>query len=333
MSTLLDNSVLLLGGSGVVGVRAARTLRRLHPELPLTLAGRDAARAAAAAAEIGGPTGSATIDLRRDDLGLPAGASFRAVVVLLKDTGLRSLKYAQARGLPYLSFATFLFEVGPEVALYAERPTSAPILLLGHVFGGIGTLASLHYAAGLRRIDAIAIAGIVDPDDLGGPASQSDFERQARTGPSALIRRDGAWVWASGADATRRVVDIDGVEREGQAIPLLDVVSLAVATEARSIRVDLAAREAPRADRRTEVVIEISGEDQDGAPARRRVELVDRDVYAGLSAHGAALATERLLGLVGGPPVAPGLYHPEVLIDPAHVIARLQQLGAQIRVA
>ena len=37
--------VLILGGYGSVGSRTARALRRLHPELPLVIAGRDSAKA------------------------------------------------------------------------------------------------------------------------------------------------------------------------------------------------------------------------------------------------------------------------------------------------
>jgi hypothetical protein len=332
MSAQLTNSnpVLLLGGSGTVGSRTARTLRKLQPDLPIVIAARDAAKAAAVAAEVGGPTTTTAVDLSRQDLGLPPGAAFSAVVALLKDPWLNSLKYAQSRGLPYLSFASFSFEIGPEIAHYVQGPTSAPVLLLGHVFGGVGTLAALHFARAFKTVESIALAGVVDPDDQGGPSSQADFERLMKDCPSSLIRRDGAWRWVSGPEAARPVVDVGGVTRQGQALPLLDVVSLAAATDAKSLRVDLAARDGGQAPV-TELIVEIAGEDHDGKPARVRHEIVDRDVYAGLSARGAALATERLLGLTGEPPPAPGLYHPESLLDPARVIQRLQEFGASVR--
>src|SRR5687768_3097794 len=67
---------LLIGGSGQVGARAATALRRLHPDLPIAIAGRDGRKAAAVAAEVGGPTTATTVDVGRDDLGLERGASF-----------------------------------------------------------------------------------------------------------------------------------------------------------------------------------------------------------------------------------------------------------------
>jgi hypothetical protein len=50
-----------------------------------------------------------------------------------------------------------------------------------------------------------------------------------------------------------------------------------------------------------------------------------------LTALGVTLAIERLLGLAGGAAVAPGLYLPEVLIDPAYMVQRLEEIGTEIR--
>ena len=71
MTVALQGSVLLIGGSGVVGERAARALRKLQPELPIVVGGRDAVKASKVATEVGGPTTSIVVDLARDDLGLP----------------------------------------------------------------------------------------------------------------------------------------------------------------------------------------------------------------------------------------------------------------------
>ncbi|WP_437731715.1 hypothetical protein [Sorangium sp. So ce1335] len=333
MATRAMSPVLLIGGSGQVGARAARALRRLHPDLPLAIAGRDARKAAAVAAEVGGPTTSTTADVGRDDLGLDRGASFSAIVALVKDEASNAVKRALADGVPHLAFSDFVSEIGPVVAHHVARPTRAPILLLGHVLGGTATLAALHLAQDLRSVDAIAIGCVIDADDRGGPASQADFERNEQIGQAALFLQDGRWTWARGDAAARRFADAEGVERLGHALPLLDVVSLAAATDARSIRVDLAARDAAprRAGHVTELVVEVSGRGHDGAGARLRYDIVDEDSYSGLSAYGAAIATERLLGLAGGPPVGPGLYNPESLLDPARAVARLEELGPRVR--
>src|SRR6187402_2187273 len=105
MNVQRPGSVLLIGGSGVVGLRAARALRKLQPELPIVIAGRDPQKAERVASEVGGPTTSLVVDLGRDDLGLPAGAAISAVAAFVKDSGMRSMRYAQEKAIPYLAFS------------------------------------------------------------------------------------------------------------------------------------------------------------------------------------------------------------------------------------
>lgn len=334
MSSNTQKPVLIIGGSGVVGSRAAKTLRQLQPALPLTLGVRDLGRAQSLARELGGAE-TVRIDLERRDLGLPEDAAFSAVVVLLKDDTLNSMRYAQAKGLPYVSFSDFVFDIGPAVALSIQHPTRSPVLLLGHFLGGTVTLATLHFAREFRRVDAIEIGAVFDEEDVGGPAASGDMDRVTKDLPHPLLRKDGRFLWARGEDVHRDFVGVDGTQWRGRAFPLLDVVSLAAATEARTVRLDFAVREAASRPQGQgishEVIIEITGEREDGTTGRVRHELVDADVHSGLSARGVALAVERLLGLAGGPPVTPGLYHPEGLLHPAAVVERLKEFGTRIR--
>jgi NADPH:quinone reductase-like Zn-dependent oxidoreductase len=55
MSTNVSSPVLVLGGSGVVGSRAVRALRRLQPALPITISGRDLGKADTLARRSGVP--------------------------------------------------------------------------------------------------------------------------------------------------------------------------------------------------------------------------------------------------------------------------------------
>ncbi|WP_437569705.1 hypothetical protein [Sorangium sp. So ce542] len=154
------------------------------------------------------------------------------------------MKRAQADGVPHVAFSDAVGEIGPVVAHAIARPTRAPILMLGHAFGGTATLAALHLAQELQRVDAIAIGCVVDADDRGGRALQAAFEQEAQSGQAPLALQGGKSTWLLGDAATRRFVDAEGVERVGRAMPLPDVVSLAAATDAREIRVDIATRDA-----------------------------------------------------------------------------------------
>lgn len=323
--------VLLIGGAGAVGRRVVEALRRRRPELPLWIGGRDVAKAEALARRTGAAAGVG-VDLSRSDLGL-AGASPSAVVALLDDQRQSALRFAQARGVPFVAFSDWLFGIAPEVAEFMYRPAAAPVLLLGHVLGGTVTATALHFARELRRVRSIQIGLVVDSDDGGGPANQDDFARLAEKIPSPLLRIGGRWVWVQGERAERRFVDAEGHERLGQALPLLDVPSLAAATGAADVRVDLAVRDAatraPGSGASHSVRIELAGDDAAGAARRSSVVLLAPEGHALTSAHGAVLAIERLLGLVGERP-APGLYQPETLFEPADVVAQLRALGVRI---
>ncbi|MGO1074503.1 hypothetical protein [Inquilinus sp. CA228] len=332
MPATQQKPVLIIGGSGVVGARAARTLRRLQPELPITIGGRDLAKAEAVAREIGGAD-AAAIDLERPDLGQPDRA-FGAIAVFVKDSTLNSLRFAQARGVPYVGTSSAVFEIGPEVAQAIHRPT-APVLLASHWLAGAALFPTLHFARSFRRVDSIRIGALLDEQDMGGPAAAADYDRIVTATTRVQVLQDGHWRWIGGEEAAATYRSVDGVELPAQAYSPMDVVSLAAATEARSIRLDLAYSQS--ASRRrgepfsTEIAIEIAGERPDGTAGRSRHELVHPEGQAPLTALGIASAVERLLGLAGGAPAAPGLHLPETLLDPAEMVRRLEAFGTRIR--
>lgn len=112
--------VLIIGGSGFVGALAARTLRKLHPTLPIAIGGRNFDKAETVAREIGNAE-AVIVDLERKDLGIPANKSFSAIAMFVYDNTLNALHYAQTKAVPYLSVSTGIQEIGPEIALYATR--------------------------------------------------------------------------------------------------------------------------------------------------------------------------------------------------------------------
>ncbi|WAS93480.1 NAD(P)-dependent oxidoreductase [Nannocystis punicea] len=327
-------SVLIVGGSGVVGSLAARTLRRLHADLPITIGGRDLARARAVAEEIG-YADAVVVDLERPDLGQQADRRYSAVVMFVKDDTLNSLAFAQARGVPYLEISTAVFELGPAVGLFVHRPKSAPILLDGTWLAGAATLAALQFAREFRSVESIELAAVLDEQDVGGPAAYADLERQTKAAPAALQRVDGKWSWVLGEAASRVFKAVDGRELTGQGYSLLDVLGLATATGARSIRSVFALGESSSRRRgepfSTEIILEITGTRSDGTKGHSRHELVHPQGQAPITAVGVAVAVERLLGLAGGPPVPPGLYLPHVVIEPQYLLRRLEEFGTSIR--
>lgn len=81
----------------------------------------------------------------------------------------------------------------------------------------------------------------------------------------------------------------------------------------------------------TEILIELAGEDQKGKPLRTRHAVVHPAGAAPLKGLSVAMILERLLGLDGQPPTAPGLYFPYQLLDAAAYLQRLKQEGGELR--
>lgn len=331
-----QNPVLIIGGSGIVGRQAAEQLRRLHPDLPIAIGGRDLAKARAVADEIG-KAGAVAIDLAQPDLGLAADRRFSAIAIFVKDHTLNATRFAQDRGIPVLSVSSGVFEIGPEMARYVHRPTASPILMASQWLAGVVTLPTLTFVRDFADVAAIRITATLDEEDMGGPAAAADFERLTRTAPNPLILKDNAWTWLPDAETTREVRTIDGVVQQAKAYSPLDVLSLANETGTRAVRFDLIYGESVNRRRglpfSSEVIIEIDGKDASGADKKVRHEILHPMGQAPLTALNVALGIEGLLGLRDGKPAAPGLYFPENLVDPVYAVERLKEIGTEFRVA
>lgn len=324
--------VLIVGGSGFVGPHVVRALQRLQPGLPIVIGGRNAEKTQAAARELG--VSALSLDVAKPRMGLGPDADYSAVVVMLKDETLNSLRFAQDIGAAYVSISSGLFEMAPEVAAYIARPNATPVILASQWLVGVSTLPTLAFARDYARLDRINITALLDEEDMGGPAAYADYERITGAGPAAMVRKDGAFAWLPDAEKAAKVASVDGVVLDGEAYSPNDVVSLAARTDARDIRIDLAV--GVSASRRrgqpfsSELVIDLEGRDSAGARRRSRHTIVHPAGQAPITAVGIATVVEHALGLAGRPAAAPGLYFPESLAAPEAYLERLQAAGAEV---
>lgn len=327
-----SDPILLVGGAGTVGRHAARQLRAAHPDLPLLLGSRDLAKAGEFA-DVLGQAEAVALDLRGDDLGI-GRRSVGAVAVLFTDRRLATLRFAQARGVPHLSISPLLHEIGPEVGSYMHRPNAAPVVLGTEWLVGATTVPALDFAREFRRVDVIRIGALLDDLDVGGPAQTADLEHVTGTTPAALARRDGAYVWRTGEDATANFRAVDGTDMAATPLSPNDVLGLALATGAPDVTFDLATGVSSSRRRgqpmSTEIVIGLSGTDHAGRPLRTRHAIVHPSGQFPLTGLGVAMLLERLVGLDGGDAPPAGLYFPYQLLEPAAYLARLRQIGGRV---
>ncbi|MFC7557107.1 hypothetical protein ACFQU7_40155 [Pseudoroseomonas wenyumeiae] len=327
-----QNPILLVGGSGAVGRQTTKQLRAAYPDVPLLIGGRDLAKAERAATEIGGAE-AVVLDLTAEDLGIgerPVGA----VAVFFADNRLAGLRFAQRRGVPYLSISSGVFEIAPEIAAYMHKPDAAPIVLGYEWLVGATTVPALVFAKAFGRMHEIIIGALVDEQDEGGPAVAEDFERLTRILPAALTRREGSYIWRAGNDARTQFRAADGTEMEATGFSSIDVVGLATATGAPNVQFNIANGVSSTRRRgepmSAEIIIEIAGEDHSDHPLRTRHAIVHPQGSATLTGLGVAMLLERLVGLDRNPPPPPGLYFPYQLLEPAAYLARLDRSDGKI---
>lgn len=324
--------VLFAGGSGFVGRTAVRWFRKMHPSVPLLVGGRNLQAAGEIAQEVGGAEAVA-IDLDKPHLGLSDDIAVAAVVMLAPEAGLKGLSYAQDLGVPYLNINAALTESGPELALFAHRATAAPVVLASHWMAGAATLLAINSAKGFDLVQSIRLGAIVDENDPVGPAALEDMERVHGMAPPALVFEGGRRVWLSGDAAKGKLESIDGRSLNATAFSTFDTVSLHAATGAADIRFDLVNGESSSrrqgGEAATEIVVEIEGE-VDGRTKRSRSLLEFKYGTASLTGLSIVLSLASVLGLNDRSPACPGLYLPELLLDPKWFLDELCSAGAII---
>lgn len=326
------NPILLLGGSGSIGQQTARALRATYPDVPLLIGGRDFVKAQRAAAEMGNAQ-AIVPDMTSAELGL-GEKQVSAVVVLYKDHSLAGLRFAQARGIPHLSISSGVFEIAPEIARFMHAPAASAVVLGYEWLVGATTVPALHLTKPFAQVDEIRIGALVDEQDTGGPAVAEDFKYLNHLMPAALSRREGNWIWREGDDAKTVFSALDGSKINASGFSSIDVAGLAAATGASNIQFDLG--QGVSSSRRkggplsTEIIFDIAGLDHTGQALRNRHAVVHPGGAAPLTGMGIALLLERLIGLDGKLPIAPGLYFPYQILDASHYLARLAQEGGEV---
>lgn len=323
--------ILLIGGAGLVGSETARSLRAAHPDAPLLIGGRDLDRANALAAKLGNAE-ALRVDLGADDIAI-GDRALSAIVIFVKDDRLGALRYALAHDVPHVGISTGTFEIAPEVAAWMARP-SATVVLGSEWLAGAAALTTLHVARDYARLDRIALSAVLDEQDIGGPAADADYERLTSLVPAALTRTEGRYHWRTADDGPVEVQAADGTRMAGFSYSPFDIVSLGARTDARHIAFDIAVgvsstRRAGEA-LSTEILVELEGTAADGSGKRTRHALVHPEGQAPLTALALTLILERLTGLDGDPPSAPGLYFPDGLVTPERFVKRALASGATL---
>ncbi len=347
--------VILAGGYGVVGAMVASLLRKHHPDLRLVIGGRRQAEAAAAAARLGNAE-PLVMDIGKPEP-LSAAGDVSAVIGLVHDPDDHLMRAAIRKGAAYADITRGLEAQVAAFATAALETPRAPVLLTSNWMAGVPAILAAGAAREFDQVDVVELSILFDRNDKTGPDSAGagsglDERFVARTG--------GAWRMVPPMSAPARVTFPSGRSRIVSRMSMADVVTLAQATGAKDVlvRIGLDSDGATRAMRfliKTrlwglvqaltrgnspahnpkaagaphEIVIALAGT-REGKQHTRQITILDRKGQAHLTAIGALVAVERILGLDGQPALRPGLALPETAPNEPRLRALLREEEVEV---
>lgn len=347
-------SLLIVGGYGLVGTQVARLLRERHPDLELVLAGRRPEQGRALAESLGATTVAVDTSADKPLAALPVLPT--AVLAAASDPADRLLVHAARLGLPVadINRGGHASVLDAAVAVASET-TSAPVLLSGSWMAGVAALmaaATVRELGEVARVDVVALAS---SDDEVGADSQGFTQRLAW--PYYPMRRGRRQV-SHPLTSVRRVRCADGNERPAALVGTLEQITLPRTLGVPTVETRMALQDTaslygliglkragalralarPALHRTRSALFEKPGTGDfagitvtaEGPGGRVRVDILDTNGQAHLSAVGAVLAAERVLGLAGHR-LPPGLSFPEQSADPHGDIATLRAAGVIVR--
>ena len=352
-----QNGILIAGGYGVVGRQVATLIRQRYPDLPLIIAGSNHEKAIALATELGNASGL------RLDVEQPnplRGENPSAILAVVNDPQDYLLMDTVQRGIPYLDVTRWPERLRTSVAELAGKSLSAPVLFSSGWMGGIAAVMTIAVAKTLQQPETIDISVLFSVKDQSGPNSVEYMDRLA-TPFETLIEGQAQRVLPY---TDPRTVTFPG----GYTTPVYrfdtpDQLTLPQTTGAKTVAARIAFDDAfstnllrfltrsgvwklisgdrftslrrsllynPGSGASHEIHIAVSGCDEHGTPKTVNATVADPQGQTHLTALGALIQLERLLGLDGAAPPAPKVVYPDTAPQVGHAIQVLTQFGVKV---
>ncbi len=349
-------TVLVAGGSGVVGRQFCAMFARRHEGVRLLVSGRDLAQAEAVAADLPNATAVRMDVTGPDPLAAAsplASGSLDAVLVLSGDPQLTLLGGALERGVPVVDASEQVLAVDPVLDLVAASGAQVPVVLPVGWAASAVAVAATSLLGEDEPYDHLTLHGLIRHDDRVGPAAAASLADLHR---SMAVWQGGQRRLARGF-AEPRSVAFDAGRFRARRLSSGEQDTLYEAKVAMGVAVRMAYDDRPRATglallvgtgawtflpRRLRAGL-LHVPAAAGAPHEVRVSAYRGDVVRHLTvrdpagrAHLAAASlvgqVERVLELGRARPRA-GVSYPEQAIDLARDVESMRELGVGFEVA
>lgn len=335
-----ENAVLIAGGYGVVGSQIARFVRERHPDLPIIIGGRNPDKAESLARDL---TNTETVgfDIEKPDPLARFEGKLRAVLAAVNDPHDHLLINAVRAGIPFVDITRWTERVQRAITVASGESPCAPVMFASSWMAGVAAVATVAAARKFERVDSVDIGILYSMKDKAGPNSVEYMDRLA---VPYDVMTNGREQSVYPLTDPRRVIFPGGHQATVYRFDTPDQITLPKITGAKTVAARMAfdssfatkslvilvrsgiwkllARDSFTGLRRAllynpgeggphEIVIELSGSEKNGDPRSVRATIVDPDGQTHLTALGATMHLERVLGLDGAAPPPAGILFPE----------------------
>lgn len=353
-----ENSVLIAGGYGVVGQQIAEIIRAHHPELPILIAGRDPAKGQALANRLGYADVIALDMLQPNPL---QNLQPRAVLAAVNDPHDYLLRDAIKKGVPYLDITRWTERMHAALAIAEQEKLVAPVMLSSAWMAGVAAVVAKDLTRNMQSVKTIDIAVLYSLKDKAGPNSTEYMDRLA-TPFDVMIDGEAKSVYPY--TDPRRVTFPGGYSAKAYRFDTPDQFTLHQTANAASVAARIAFDDAlstnllvlltrsgvwkllsgkrfeslrhavlfnPGKGARHEIVIEVQGEIAAGKPVTLCATILDPRGQTHLTAVGAAIQLDRLLGLDGDSAPTAGVIFPDTAPRFDHALGVLRAAGVEVK--
>jgi len=353
------SSILIVGGYGVVGHQAAHLLATRQPQVELLIGGRDPCKAAAVADAL--PRAApARIDLDAEDPLAAFGTMPDLVLTVANDTHDRLLRSALQRGVALVDITRWTARVQDALAWAAAVPPRAPLVLASSWMAAVPATLAVAASPAFATLSRIDLDILYAMRDRAGPNSVEYLDRLATSFES---RVEGRRVVRQPFSEARRVAFTAQHDYTTALFDSPDQMTLPALAGAATVTAHIGFDDQisnhllrglvrsglwgaisgpaftglrrkllynPGTGGHHRVRVTLQGCDATGRSLQQTIDLDDPAGQTHLTAVGAVIQAERVLGLGGHAAARPGVQFAEALTDAALVEQVLSDNGVHL---
>lgn len=353
------DAILIVGGYGVVGEQVAHAIRERYPELPIIIAGRNLEKATIVSNGISNSQ-SIKIDVTQEN---PLnGLKPRAVIAAVNDPYDCLILDAVRNGIPYVDITRWTERVREISSVLKAETFLAPVLLSSGWMAGAASVVVIAMTRQLQKINSIDISVLYSLKDKAGPNSAEYMDRLIT--PFTVMLQGKPQEVLPYTDPMTKTFP-GGYTTKAYRFDTPDQFTLPVSTGAATVSARIAFDDASAANfliflirsgiwklisgkrftalRRSllfnpgkgahhEIIIDIAGLDAHQKHKNYRATIDDPKGQTHLTAVGALIQLERLLGIDGNPPPGKGIFYPDTSPDTESALNLFKQFDIAIKI-